>query len=41
MRLRKRAELGLPPLPKASLDKVDRLIELAGGSKLLKAKEAQ
>lgn len=41
MRLRKRAELGLPPLPKASLDKVDRLIELAGGSKLIKSKEAQ
>jgi len=41
MRLRKRAERGLPPLPKASLDKVDRLIELAGGTKLMKPKEAQ
>jgi heterodisulfide reductase subunit C len=41
MRLKKRAELGLPPLPKASLDKVDRLMELAGGSKLIKSKEAQ
>lgn len=40
MRLRKREVLGLPPLPKASLDKVDRLIELAGGRKLLKSKEA-
>jgi len=41
MRLRKRSELGLPPLPKASLDKVDKLIELAGARKLLKSKELQ
>jgi hypothetical protein len=41
MRLRKRSELGLPPLPKASLDKVDKLIELAGARKLLKSKESQ
>ena len=41
MRLKKRAELGLPPLPKASLDKVDKLVELAGGSKLIKPKEAK
>jgi len=38
-RQRKRAELGLPPLPKVSLDKVDKLIELVGGSKLMKPKE--
>ena len=41
MRLRKRSELGLPPLPKASLDKVNKLIELAGARKLLKSKELQ
>ncbi len=41
LRQRKRAELGLPPLPKASLDKVDKLLELAGGSKLIKSKETQ
>jgi len=38
MRHRKRTELGLPPLPKPSLDKVARLIDLAGGSKLIKSK---
>ncbi len=41
MRLRKRAELGLPPLPKANLDGVDKLIELAGGRKLLKSAEVR
>jgi heterodisulfide reductase subunit C len=41
LRQRKRAELGLPPLPKASIDQVEKLIELVGGSKLIKAKEAQ
>jgi len=38
-RLRKRHEIGLPPLPKSTLDKVDKLIELVGGSKLVKSKE--
>jgi len=41
LRHKKREELGLPPLPKASLDKVTRLIELTGGSRLLKSKGAQ
>jgi len=38
-RHRKRAELGLPPLPKASLDKVDKLIELVGELRLIRSKE--
>ena len=41
LRQKKRETVGLPPLPKASLDRVDRLLELAGGSKLIKSKEAQ
>jgi len=40
-RQKKRQEVGLPPLPKPSLDKVDRLMELVGGSKLIRSKEAQ
>ncbi len=41
MRLRKRAELGLPPLPKSTVDHVDKLIKLAGGTRLIKSKEAK
>lgn len=37
-RHRKRSELGLPPLPKPNVAKVGKLVELAGGSKLIKPK---
>jgi len=36
LRHKKREESGLPPLPKANLAHVSKLIELTGGSKLLK-----
>lgn len=36
LRHRKREESGLPPLPKANLSDVSKLIEITGGSKLLK-----
>jgi len=36
LRHKKREESGLPPLPKANLADVSKLIELAGGSRLLK-----
>jgi len=36
LRHKKREEMGLPPLPKSNLADVAKLIELAGGSKLLK-----
>jgi heterodisulfide reductase subunit C len=36
LRHKKREEAGLPPLPKSNLADVSKLIELAGGSKLLK-----
>jgi len=36
LRHKKREEAGLPPLPKANLADVSKLIELTGGSKLLK-----
>jgi len=36
LRHKKREESGLPPLPKANLVDVSKLIELTGGSKLLK-----
>jgi len=36
LRHKKREESGLPPLPKANLADVSKLIELTGGSKLLK-----
>jgi len=36
LRHKKREEAGLPPLPKANLADVSKLIELTGGNKLLK-----
>jgi len=36
LRHKKREEVGLPPLPKPNLADVSKLIELTGGSKLLK-----
>ncbi len=39
LRLRKREEQGLPPLPKANLESVAKLSEVTGFSKLFKKKE--
>ncbi len=41
LRLRKREEQGLPPLPKASIDKIAKLSEVTGFSELLKKKKEE
>jgi hypothetical protein len=39
LRLRKREEQGLPPLPKASLESIAKLSEVTGFSELVKKKK--
>jgi hypothetical protein len=41
LRLKKREEQGLPPLPKASLESIAKLSEVTGFSKLFKKKEEE
>ncbi|RLI43219.1 hypothetical protein DRO69_09485, partial [Candidatus Bathyarchaeota archaeon] len=41
LRLRKREEQGLPPLPKASLESIAKLSEVTGFSELLKKKKEE